>query len=101
MVGNVHYSLSQWDVSLGHAVEMELECGEEVMVGHVGVESYDVYGDKPHPIPERPALLECTQHVSGVLDVAEQAGNVALHPVVHELGQTLEGFVYTWHDRSP
>ena len=38
MVCNVHYSLCRWDVSLGHAVEMESECREEVLVGYVGVE---------------------------------------------------------------
>ena len=52
MVCNVHCSLCRWDVSLGHAVEMEPECREEVLVGYVGVESDDVYGDKPHPVPE-------------------------------------------------
>ena len=38
MVCNVHYSLCRWDVSLGHAVEMEPECREEVLVGYVGAE---------------------------------------------------------------
>ena len=52
MVGNIRYSLCRWDVSLRHAVEMEPECREEVLVGYVGVESDDVYGDKPHPVPE-------------------------------------------------
>ena len=52
MVCNVHYSLCRWDVSLGHAVEMEPECREEILVGYVGVESDNVYGDKPHPVPE-------------------------------------------------
>ena len=40
MVCNVHYSLCRWDVSLGHAVEMEPECREEVLVGYVGVYIY-------------------------------------------------------------
>ena len=39
--------------------------------------------------------------MSGVLDVAGQAGDVALQPVVHKLGQTLGGSVYTRHDGSP
>ena len=34
---------------------------------------------------------------SGVLDVDGQAGDVALQPMVHELGQTLSGSVYTHH----
>ena len=37
MVCNVHYSLCRWDVSLWHAVEMEPEFREEVLVGYVGV----------------------------------------------------------------
>ena len=35
------------------------------------------------------------QHVSGVLGVAGQAGDMALQPVVHKLGQTLGGSIYT------
>ena len=86
-------------------VEMEPECREQVLVGYAGVESDDVYDDKPHPVPEWSAvlvpLLERTQHVSGVLDVAGQAGDVALQPAAHELGNTLGGSVYTWRDGSP
>ena len=37
MVCDVHYSLCRWDVRLRHAVEMEPECREEVLVGYVGV----------------------------------------------------------------
>ena len=43
MVCDVHYSLCRWDVSLGHAVEMEPECREEVLVGYVGVYIYILY----------------------------------------------------------
>ena len=57
MVCNVHYSLCLWDVSLWHAVEMEPECREEVLVGYVGVESDDVYGDKPHSVLERSVVV--------------------------------------------
>ena len=52
MVCNVHYSLCRWDVSLGHAVEMEPEFREDVLVGYVGVESDDVYNDTPQPVHE-------------------------------------------------
>ena len=38
-------------------VEMEPECREQVLVGYVGVESDDVYDDKPHPVPEWSAVL--------------------------------------------
>ena len=72
---------------------------EQVLVGYAGVESDDVYDDKPHPVPEWSAvlvpLMERTQNVSGVLDVAGQTDDVALQPVVHELGQTLGGSVHT------
>ena len=37
MVGDVRYSLCRWDVSLGHAVHMEPEFREDVLVGYVGV----------------------------------------------------------------
>ena len=37
MVGDVRYSLCRWDVSLWHAVEMEPEFREEVLVGYVCV----------------------------------------------------------------
>ena len=57
MVGDVRYSLCWWDVSLGHAVDMEPEFREDVLVGYVGVESDDVYGDKPHPVPEWSVVL--------------------------------------------
>ena len=57
MVADVRYSLCRWDVSLGHAVDMEPEFREDVLVGYVGVESDDVYGDKPHPVPEWSVVL--------------------------------------------
>ena len=53
---------------------------------YTSAESNDVHGDKPHLIPEWSvilvSLLERMQRVSGVLDVAGQAGSVALQPVV-------------------
>ena len=39
--------------------------------------------------------------MSGVLDVAGQTDDVALQPVVHELGQAVGGTVHTSHDGSP
>ena len=57
VVGDIRYSLCRWDVSLGHADDMEPEFREDVLVGYVGVESDDVYGDKPHPVPERSVVL--------------------------------------------
>ena len=49
-------------------------------MGYVGVESDDVYGDKPHPVPEWSGVLvpwlECTRQVSGVLDVAALPANL-------------------------
>ena len=57
MVGDIRYWLCRWDVSLGHAVDMEPEFRQDVLVGYVGVESDDVYGDKPHPVPEWSVVL--------------------------------------------